>query len=740
MNSYRILVTGLVQGVGFRPFVYRIAVKSGVKGYVRNLGGSEVEIRIEGNKNAVSNFFSLFFLKLPPPAKIESIRVEEFYIENFHDFKILKSGNIMVEASQIPPDIAVCDECMREVLDPSNRRYRYPFNSCAYCGPRFSMIYKIPYDRENTSMNDFPLCDDCLTEYYDPENERRFDAQGISCSRCGPSLFLETIDGERVDGDPITVAAKLIKEGKMVAVKGIGGFHIAVDPLNDDAVLELRRRKNRLTQPFAVMALDLNTIRKYAEVSEIEKDLLISPERPIVLLRKRDDSSLSKYISPGLDREGFFLYYTPLHYFLLSEIPWHVLIMTSGNRHEFPMCTSEECVRRHLKGIVDYILYHNRKIVNRVDDSVVRVSADRVMLLRRGRGYAPLWIKTKRRLKYPIIAVGAELQNAGAVAFDDKIIMTQFIGDTDDLETLYELEKYLDFFTRTYSLRPRVILSDKNPIYQTTRLAIKLAEKFSADHIQIQHHFAHILSVAADYGYEEGVGIAIDGIGYGDDGNGWGGEIMKFSGTKYSREYHLRYVPYVGGDINALRPERMLALILSTFMKWDEIKKIVKLREEELLVLEKMSMKPNLMTSSIGRVLDAVSAYLGICKYRSYEGEPAIKLEANARGGKILDMEIPMRSREIDTTEIFKWLLNNNVNIKDAAITIQYKLGEALAKAALKLNPQVIFVSGGAAVNEYILKGIINNSEGVPILTPKRAPAGDGGIALGQAYYLNLHE
>ncbi|MGB9730373.1 MAG: carbamoyltransferase HypF [Thermoprotei archaeon] len=449
MDSYRILMTGLVQGVGFRPFIYRIAVKSGVKGYVRNLGGSEVEIRIQGNRDAISYFFSLFFLKLPPPAKIESIRVEEMSIEDFHDFKILKSGNVMLEASQIPPDIAVCDGCMQEVLDPSNRRYRYPFNSCAYCGPRFSMIYRIPYDRENTSMNDFPLCDDCLAEYYDSNNERRFDAQGISCPKCGPRIFLETIDGEEVSGDPIITAARLIKEGKIVAVKGIGGFHIAVDPLNDDAVLELRKRKNRPTQPFAVMALDVDTIKKYTEISEVERDLLTSPERPIVLLKKREGSHLSEYVSPGLDREGFFLYYTPLHYLLLNEIPHHVLIMTSGNKHEFPMCTSEECVREHLRNVVDYVLYHNRRIVNRVDDSVMRVSAGKIMLLRRGRGYAPMWIKVKRRLKHSAIAVGAELQNAGAVAFDDKKIMTQFIGDTDELETLYELEKYLNFFIKT---------------------------------------------------------------------------------------------------------------------------------------------------------------------------------------------------------------------------------------------------------------------------------------------------
>ncbi|EWG06687.1 MAG: (NiFe) hydrogenase maturation protein HypF [Candidatus Aramenus sulfurataquae] len=737
LKSYKVVISGLVQGVGFRPFVYRVAKASKVNGYVKNLGGSEVEVRIEGDSHQIGEFLHLLFTKLPPPARIESVRMEEEEFSGLEGFSIAPSGNLMREPSQIPPDLAVCDECMREVLDPKDRRYHYPFNSCAYCGPRFSMLYKVPYDRENTAMRDFPLCDLCSKEYYDSENERRFDAQGISCPSCGPKLFLETIDGEGVDGDPIEVTAKLLSEGYVVAVKGIGGFHIAVDPFNDDVVLKLRERKNRPQQPFAVMALSLNEVKRHAYVSKVEEDLLTSPERPIVLLKKREDYSLSRFLSPGLDREGFFLYYTPLHYLLLERLGKHVLVMTSGNKHGFPMCTDERCVKERLKGVVDFVLYHNRKIVNRVDDSVVRVSNNRVLMIRRSRGYAPLWIKVKGRRFVHSMAVGAELQNAGAVGFDDKVVLTQYIGDTDDLESLEDLEKYLEFFSKLYSLRPKIVVSDKNPGYQSSYLAQKLAERYNAELVRIQHHYAHVLSVAADHGLEEGVGIAIDGIGYGDDGNAWGGEVIKFSGEKYERIYHLRYVPYVGGDVNALRPKRMLALFLSQFMGFDEISGLTGLKDVELAFLEKAVKRRGLMTSSLGRFLDAVSAFLGICNLRTYEGEPAMKLEASAMGGKLLDMEIPLVGEEIDTVRAFQWMIENwgKYRVNDLAYTVQYKVGEALVKAALKLSPESILVSGGAAVNEYVLKGIAENSEGVPVLTPRRVPAGDGGIALGQIYY-----
>ncbi|EZQ01593.1 hydrogenase maturation protein HypF [Candidatus Acidianus copahuensis] len=738
MTSYRLFLSGLVQGVGFRPFIYRIAVKSGVKGYVKNLGGSEVEVRIEGNNLEIGKFFELLFTKMPKPAKIEEIKVLEEEVEGFKNFFIFKSGYSMKEPSQIPPDIAICDDCLKEILDSSNRRYRYAFNSCAYCGPRFSFLYSIPYDRENTSMNDFPLCEQCSLEYKDPNDERRFDAQGISCPTCGPKLFLETIRGERVEGDPIITTAKLISEGYIVAIKGIGGFHIAVNPFNDDAVLRLRERKKRPEKPFAIMAISIDEIRRRAFISEKEEGLLTSHERPIVLLMKRKEGyDLSKYVSPNLDREGFFLFYTPLHFLLLEAFPKHMLVMTSGNRHGSPMCVNEDCVREKLSQVVDYVLYYNRKIVNRVDDSVIRISRNRTFLLRRSRGYAPLWIKIRKKLIKDVIAVGAELQNAGGIGFDNKVVLTQYIGDTDEVDTLNDLLKYLDYFIKAYSLNPKIVVADKNPAYQSSIMAERMAREYGADLIRVQHHYAHILSVAADHGYENGVGIAIDGMGFGDDGNAWGGEIIAFDKEKYERISHLQYIPYVGGDINAKKPERMLALFLSTFMNWEEIRKFVGLNDIELKFLENATKKKGLLTSSVGRFLDSVSAFLGICKERTYEGEPAIKLEASSYGGKLLDFSFKTNGEEIVTNEAFKWLIEerDKFNVKDLAYTIQYRLGESLVKLALKVNPEKIFLSGGASVNEYILKGIEENSEGIEVLTPKRIPAGDGGIAFGQIYY-----
>jgi hydrogenase maturation protein HypF len=732
MKAYRIIFSGIVQGVGFRPFIFRIATKSGVYGYVRNLGGSEVEVKIIGKEENIGKFMSFFFTKLPPPAKIEKIIIEDSQIEDVREFKILKSGNIIKESGEIPPDLSVCDECMREVLDEKNRHYRYPFNSCAYCGPKFSIMYKLPYDRENTSMRDFPMCEYCKKEYEDPENERRFDAQGISCPICGPKLFLEDINGEKIEGeDPISLTGKLIEEGKIVAIKGIGGFHIAADPFNDDVILKLRERKKRPQQPFALMSISVDTIKKYADISKIEEELLTSPERPIVLLKKQRE--LSKYISPGLDRDGFFLFYTPLHYLLLDSLKSKISVMTSGNIHGLPMCINEDCVKEKLKGVVDYILYHNRKIIHRVDDSVIRLSAGRAMMLRRSRGFAPTWIRINKKVE-PVISLGAELQNAGAIAFDDKVILTPYVGDTDKIENLEELEKNIRFLINSYSIKPKYIIADKNPAYQSLRLARKFSEEFSAEIYRVQHHLAHGLSVAAEYGIEEGIIIAIDGIGYGDDGNAWGGEVIKFEGNKYSREYHLKYVNYAGGDINARKIDRMLALFLSNFLSWEEIGKYTKLSEKELRVLQIQSKNSSLLTSSVGRFLDSVSALLDVCHERTYEGEPAIKLEAIARG-KILDFQFPIRGREIDTVEAFKWILGNNLKKEDIAATIQYKLGEALAKAAEKLNPEKVLVSGGAAVNEWILKGIMDNLEA---LTPTKVPAGDGGIALGQSYFKAL--
>lgn len=749
--AYEIIVSGIVQGVGFRPYIYRCAVKSRVRGYVKNLGGGDVLIYIEGGGDEVSKFMSCLFQERPPPAVIENLVMREARVRGVEGFSIERSSVESIIASQIPPDFSICDHCVKELDNPSDRRYRYPFNSCAYCGPRYSMIYRMPYDRDNTSMKAFPLCSDCLSEYRDVWNVRRFEAQGISCPKCGPKLVLrEASTWEALDGDPINLASKLISEGRIVAIKGIGGFHIAVDPFNDDAILKLRSRKARPQKPFALMAISVDVVEKYAYIEHpLERLLLASPERPIVLLRKKEDSEISRYVSPGLDREGFMLYYTGIHYLILKELPKGVSIMTSGNPKGLPMCRDDECVKTRLRGVVDYVLTHNREIVNRVDDSVVRLTAGRPVIIRRGRGYAPRWIRLPYRLNRPVIAFGAELQNAGAVAFDDKVILTPYIGDTDNLETLEDLRRSIEMLLSTYSIDPSkaLIVADKHPRYSSRILAERFASKYGARIAYIQHHFAHALSCAADNGLEEGVAIAIDGVGYGDDGNIWGGEVISFDRRGYKRRYHLKYFPMPGGDLASIYPARMLVGVLSRILSDENsITEILRSRgltkyfrsEEELEISIHQARRTSLLTSSTGRVLDAVSVFLGVCGLRTYEGEPAIKLEAAARGGRLLeDLEIPVYGEEIDTSYIFKWLLEaDGRRIEDLAYTIQYKLGEALAKAALKAGASdKILVSGGAAVNEYIVRGIISGAEGLEVILPKRVPPGDGGIALGQAIY-----
>jgi len=762
VRAFRIRVTGIVQGVGFRPFVHRVAVLAGVAGYVQNLGGSEVEIHVEGPIDRLARFFTLFAEKLPPPAKIEEFEIEEVKPLNLKGFVIRKSSKRMSRRSMIPPDFAICRECLAEILDPKNtRRYRYPFNSCAYCGPRFSMMYSVPYDRENTSMKHFPLCRECVEEYNDLWNERRYHAQGISCARCGPRVWLTDSKGRVVEvEDPIREAAKLIDQGYIVGVKGLGGFHIAALATDDDVVAELRRRKKRPQKPFAIMALDADVANKIVYVDDLARQLLESPESPILLLPVRPGARVSPLVAPGLDTLGVMVAYTGLHYLLLMETRDKYLIMTSGNVHGKPMCIDERCAFDKLSSIVDFFLLHNREIVNRVDDSVVRFTRGRVVLLRRGRGYAPAWIRLRFCLPKTVIAFGAELQNVGGIGFEDKVVLTQHIGDTDDLDTLYELDYYLRWFAKVYRVDPSrsVLVADMHPAYQSRRLAEAWREEYGSELQLVQHHHAHIVSAMVDWGVGVGervVGIAMDGVGYGIDGAVWGGEVMLVEYTGFERVGHLAYQPMPGGDAATRYPVRMLIGILSSFLSEEEtielLKRVGALKglkwgEEEARIAYRMAREKSPMTSSTGRVLDAVSALLGVCYERTYEGEPAMKLEAFGRRGKLVDsIEAPLRHSNgmlvVDTSSLIESVVNvlGDFDPRDIAYTVMYRIGEALAKIAISaLNRATIgdalYVSGGAAVNDIIVAGIedVARSEGVKVLLPRRVPAGDGGIALGQ--------
>jgi len=757
LEAVKIYISGIVQGVGFRPFIYRLAVKHGLKGYVRNLGGSEVEVHVEGFKEDIDAFLNAVPKEKPPPAKIEEIRIKKSLFMGYKEFEIQSSGKKAKFYSMIPPDFGICEHCITEILDPNSRHYRYPFNSCAWCGPRFSIIEKLPYDRENTSMRDFPLCEYCESEYNDPDNIRRFHIQGISCPICGPKIWLETVDGEKLDiKDPLKEAAKLIDEGYILAIKGLGGFHIASLATIDDVVLELRRRKKRRNKPFALMTLDIETASRLVELNRKAINLLNSPEKPIVLLDEREDSPVSRFVAPGLDKQGVMLPYTGIHYLLLMETRDRFLIMTSGNRKGKPMCTDIKCAKARLSDIVDFFVFHNRRIINRVDDSVLRFTNGQVTFLRRSRGYAPAWIHLPFKLRRPVIAFGAELQNVGAVGFDDKVILTQYIGDTDEIENLNYLNRALKFFVDVYGIdiNEAILVTDKHPNYSSRILAERWSAENGSELLRVQHHVAHIVSVMAEKKLKIGsevVGIAIDGLGYGDDSNIWGGEIFVMSYNHYERIGHLEYHEMPGGDLSVIYPLRMLISILSKKMNFRSIIRLInehkigdkRTRKYPEVVLRQLEKAKK--TSSLGRVLDSISCLLGICCERTYEGEPAIKLEAAAKNGVLINefLEIPIKringKKVIITSELIMEIIDNiNKRKRDLAYTAQIALGRALGRVAREYAErrglEHVVVSGGAAVNNYIIKGIkeIIENDNLKLLLPNKVPAGDGGLALGQ--------
>jgi hydrogenase maturation protein HypF len=755
LKALKIMVRGIVQGVGFRPFIYRIALRCNLYGYVKNISGSAVEIHVEGEESNLKQFLRLLNEEKPSVAEIDEISIVEIPLAGYNSFSIMKSDITSHYSSMIPPDIAICDECLQEVLDPNSRWYNYPFHSCAYCGPRYSIIEKLPYDRVNTSMNDFPLCSECLFEYHDPNNRRRFHAQGISCPKCGPIIWLADKNFNKIQtNNPIYEAAKLLDEGYIIALKGLGGFHIAALASDDDVVRRLRILKNRPTKPFAVMALNIEIVSQIAQLNDRAKLLLLSQERPIVLLEKLNASPLSELIAPGLKHVGIFLPYTALHYLLLNNTKDKFAIMTSGNPPGETMCIDETCAREKLHNYVDYFLLHNRRIVNRVDDSVVRFTNGNPMLLRRGRGYAPRWIQLPFKLEKPIIAFGAMLQNTGAVAFEDKAILTQYIGDVDEFSSYQELAKYLRLLMENYKINVTdpILVCDLHPRYPTTIMAEQWSKKYNNELVRVQHHWAHITSVMAEYGlHDEYIGIAIDGAGFGTDGNIWGGEILRVSYNNFERIGHLQLQKMPGGDLATLYPSRMLISILSTFLSEKEIFHLIKNlgildkglphKEKEFnIIMRQINNSP--LTSSIGRVLDATAALLGISYYRSYEGEPAMKLEAFAEpSSELLDPKIELLESNyiINTSHLFKSILEllDSQKREKIAYMMQYSLGQCLGTVInriAKTKDKYVIISGGAAVNDYIIKGLADTIKikGLEFLLPKQLPANDGGIPLGQ--------
>lgn len=721
---YKIFVQGIVQGVGFRPYIYRKAKENGLVGSVKNTGNG-VEIIIN-DKDFIEKLTNL-----PPLAKITDYIIKEMKSKKtYSDFIILKSTYSEGE-TELPADIFMCDDCLKELKDKKNRRHNYYFITCTNCGPRFSMIEDYPYDRPLTSMNEFKMCSKCEAEYTNPL-DRRYHAQTVACKDCGPKLKLlcgkEDISGSS-DVETIKKAVDLIQSKESIAIKGVGGFHIC-SLCDDDSVGRVRNILNRPYKPFAVMVKDIDMVETVACVSAKEKELLCSPQRPIVAIEKKQKDDF-KSVSE-LDSIGIMLPYTALHFLMFDfiDVP---LLMTSCNIPGEPVSITEK--------IGKYFLTHERKIVNRCDDSVLKVIEDKTFFLRRSRGYTPIPVRLPTDC-LDTVAVGAELNNVICTVKKNKCYLSQYVGDTSKYETFNFLKDTVYNSIKLTRLKPEIVVCDLHPTYNSTVFAKELAEKYNAKLIQIQHHKAHVASVAAEHTLTDYVGIAVDGLGYGDDGNIWGGEVFDVkNGNEFRRIGHLEEQPQLGGDSATLYPKKMLFGILSKLLDENELIKLGLFDEQEsrlyLKVLENNFNVP--ITTSSGRILDAVSALLGFCDRRTYDGRPAMILESVAT--KPYDFEPVISNKNgksvLVTTSLFEFLLNSiNKDKGRLAATAQMYLAKGFFEIAKQKagNETPIVLSGGVAYNRMISEFMMKND----VIVNKDIPCGDGGICYGQAYLSNM--
>ena len=748
----KINVTGIVQGVGFRPFIYRIAVRNGLAGYVRNRGDAGVEILLEGEEPKIQSFLRDLKEKKPPLTRIYGIIKTPLTGKNQHaKFTIYKSSEATeLSGSVIPPDVAICNDCLQELRDPKDPRHNYFFITCTNCGPRFTIIERLPYDRENTTMREFPMCSFCQQEYSAPLN-RRFHAQTVACPTCGPEAYLTTSSGEHIKhDDPVREAGRLLSEGAVLAVKGYGGFHVAASATRDEPLQALRRAKHRRAKPFAIMARSLEAAKGFAEVTSKEEALMASYARPIVLLNKRDDYALSPSVAPGLHNVGVMLPYTGLHYMLFDRVDDVAFVMTSANPPNRPIVKDNDEALRTLGATVDYFLFHNRKIAYRCDDSVLRVHGARPSFIRRSRGYAPAPIMLKEKARRCLVGLGGELNNTACVLSANKAFISQHIGDVENVETRAFLQEATNHLIRLTNSHVDTVACELHPKFTTTRLAQDLAEQNGWQLIQVQHHHAHVAALMMEHAVDELVGITCDGYGYGVDGGAWGGEILFCTreSAGFKRLAHLEPQPLLGGDVATRYPLRIAAGILSKKVNvepWllERSERLLHGETEAKLILQQLQKGVGVTsTTSCGRVLDAVSAVLGVCYERTYEGEPAIKLESAAVKGKdALNMKPIIDGNVLDTTQMLHAVFENlgKVSVADLAYSAHAYLARGLAslaaEKALEQGVKAVGFSGGAASNQ-ILAGVMRRTveaAGLRFLVHEAVPPGDGGVSFGQA-------
>ncbi len=741
----KIYLTGAVQGVGFRPFVYNLAKRLNLKGYVIN-DTYGVIIEIEGNEENINKFLISLQTEKPPLAHIFSQEIEELPLVGFKDFEIRKSEEKGKKEVFILPDISTCEECLKELNDFKNRRYRYPFINCTNCGPRFSIIEKLPYDRQNTTMKKFKMCSECKKEYNDP-TDRRFHAQPNACPICGPYISLYTSNKKFVSEkeQALKDTVNLLKQGKILAVKGIGGFHLVCDATNDKAIKNLRERKRRGEKPFAVMFKDIEQIKEYTDISSFEEAIILSPEKPIVVVKSKERTDLSKEIAPYLDRIGVFLPYSPLHNLLLNDFG-KPLVMTSANLSDEPIVKDNEEAFEKLSIFTDYILTHNRDIKNRVDDSVVRIIDKKISFIRRSRGYAPLPIKLPFNLNKKALAVGGHQKNTIAIGFDDKAFLSQHIGDLETVDACRNFEEVIYSFFKLYDFEPEVVITDLHPRYYSTQWAKDFSLEKNIPLIQIQHHYAHALSLMAENQIKDEPIFAVcwDGTGYGEDGNLWGGEFLITDYKGYKRVCHFDYFKLIGGEKAVKEPRRVaLSMLYEVFGEnLPDVPTIKAFREKEIKLLYKTWKKGlnSPLSSSVGRLFDAVSSILDIKQILSYEGQSGMIME-NFYSWNIKDFYSFEITETVNWKPTFQEILEDksdlSVKVSKFINTLAHIVIETykLYGKGLKLG-----LSGGVFQNKPLTEKIIRlaEEEGIKVLTHNKVPANDGGLSLGQLVYSNI--
>lgn len=760
-------VRGIVQGVGFRPFVYGLATKHNLKGWVYNTS-EDVKIAVEGEAEAVEKFRLELQTKAPPLARIEDIAVTYYPPTGYKGFEIRPSIAEEGKYQLISPDIATCKACLSELLNPNDRRYRYPFINCTNCGPRFTIIEDMPYDRPKTAMRYFHMCPQCQAEYDSPQN-RRFHAQPNACPQCSPKVELVDAQGKTVaNSDPIANAGQFLKQGKIVAIKGLGGFLLACDASNETAVKTLRQRKKRPFKPLAIMVANMDEVKKHCYVSPEEQNLLSSPQCPIVLMRWKGNSPVSREVAPNLEYLGVMLPYTPLHHILLKDtrLP---LVMTSGNLGEEPIAKDNDEALRKLSGIADYFLIHNRDIYSSYDDSVAMVEGKTSQLIRRARSYAPYPIHLKFKAKQ-VLGCGAQMKNTFCLTRDNHAFLSQHIGDLENIETLEHFAHTISLYKKLFRIEPEIIAHDLHPDYLSTNYARELGAT-GVKLIPVQHHHAHVASCMADNGLETPViGVAFDGTGFGSDGYIWGGEFLVGDYNSFNRVGHLEYLPLPGGDAAIKNPYRIAISYLLSLLGENDLNTVIESAAKQLqsacikqvgeleIQIIKHQIETGLnspLTSSMGRLFDAISALIGIRDKIDYEGQAAVELEMVAYRGNHTDSNesYPYHIIKDKGVRIVKLggLLSAIIadlaqNVPQEGISIRFHntiaqiANEMCQLIASDTGIKQVALSGGVFQNRLLLRKMINllETSGFRVFTHRQVPCNDGGISLGQAVIANF--